>query len=142
MRLNLECCIQLWGPQAKEGHGTRPEEGHKDDQGTGAPLLQTQAEGVGVVHPGEVSRETLAAIQETYRKAGEGLFVRECSDRSRGNGFKLKEGGFRPDIRKIFFSLRVVRHWNRLPREAVNAPPLNLSCTSVKVGDIPGILCP
>jgi len=63
-------------------------------------------------------------LKGPYRKDGEGLFTRVCSDRTRGNGSKLKEGRLRLDIRKKFFTTRVVRHWHRLPREAVAAPSL------------------
>ena len=52
---------------------------------------------------GRLCRDLIAAFQYlkgAYRKAGEGLFVRECSDRTRSNDFKLKEGRFRLDIRK------------------------------------------
>ena len=63
-------------------------------------------------------------LKGAYRKAGEGLFIRAGSDRTRGNGFKLEEGRFRLDIRKKFFTVRMVRHWNRFPSEAVDAPSL------------------
>ncbi|GAB0186891.1 triadin [Grus japonensis] len=88
-----------------------------------------QAERVGIVQPREKvaagrSNCGLPVHKGAYKRAGEGLFTRAWSDRIRGNGFKLKEGRFRLDIRKKLFTVRVVRYWNKLPREVVAAPSL------------------
>ncbi|GAB0182339.1 hypothetical protein GRJ2_000699200 [Grus japonensis] len=130
VRPHLEYCIQLWGPQ------------YKKDMEVLVALLWTCSNKVirGLEHLSyedrlrelglfslEKSRlrgDLIAAFQYlkgAYKKAGEGLFIRAWSDKTRGNGLKLKEGRFRLDIRKKVFSMRVMGHWNRLPREVVDA---------------------
>ena len=56
-------------------------------------------------------------MKGAYKQEGERLFTRVDHDRTRGNGFKLRQRRFRLDIRR-----KVVTHWNRLPKEVVDAP--------------------
>ena len=54
------------------------------------------------------------------------LFSVVCGDRKRGNGHKLEQRKFCTNAHKNFFAVRVTEHWNRLPREAVESPSLEI----------------
>jgi len=68
-----------------------------------------------------VAFQYLKGAKEKMRKI---FFSRACFDRTNGNGLILKEGRFRLDVRKKFFTMRMVKHWHRLPQEVVDAPSL------------------
>lgn len=52
--------------------------------------------------------------------------MRACSNGRRGNDLKLKDGIFTLSVRNKSFTLRVVRHWNKLPRKFVDAPSMEV----------------
>lgn len=75
-----------------------------------------------------------SSTQRGYKKVGEGLSTRACSGRTRGNGFKL----FSLDIGKKLFAV-IVRHWNRLVREIVDAPFVEVLKARLKAAlELPG----
>ncbi|GAB0203451.1 hypothetical protein GRJ2_002810700 [Grus japonensis] len=134
VRLHLEYCIQIWGLQHKKDMELLERVQRRAMKLMGGMEHLSCEDKLGelrlfILEKRRIQGHLVAAFQYrkgAYRKAGEVLFITECSDRTRGNGFKLKEGRFRLDVRKKFFTVRVVRHWNRLPREAVDAPSLEV----------------
>jgi len=118
VRPQLEYCVQLLSPQHKKDMELLERVQRKDTkmiQGLEHLYYKDRLRELGLVQPGEEKAagrpySSLPVPEGGYRKNGGNIFSSACCDRARSNGFKLREGRFRLDVRKTLLTISMVKH--------------------------------